>query len=94
MMKKMTKSQNNRVLTGALAGIAEYFGIDPTIARVAFVFSCFFLEGAPVLLYVLLAVLMPKAGSSKQTYEKTYTHSTNGQPKQAESTSDDAWSDF
>ncbi|MFQ7235346.1 MAG: PspC domain-containing protein, partial [Enterococcus hulanensis] len=30
MMKKMTKSQNNRVLTGALAGVAEYFGIDPT----------------------------------------------------------------
>ena len=27
----MTKSQNNRVLTGTLAGIAEYFGVDPTL---------------------------------------------------------------
>jgi phage shock protein PspC (stress-responsive transcriptional regulator) len=53
-MKKLTKSQNNRVLTGTLAGIADYFGIDPTTARVIFVFLSFFLEGAPILLYLLL----------------------------------------
>lgn len=46
MNKKMTKSQNNRVLTGTLAGIAEYFGVDPTLARVIYVFSSVFLIGA------------------------------------------------
>ena len=95
MMKKMTKSQNNRVLTGTIAGIAEYFGIDPTIARVVFVFSSFFLEGAPILLYLLLAFLIPKAENNNRTYEQAYERSeTSGQPKQAETTADDAWSDF
>ena len=59
MNKKMTKSQNNRVLTGTLAGIAEYFGVDPTLARVIYVFSSVFLIGAPILLYILLAILIP-----------------------------------
>ncbi|MGM0168583.1 hypothetical protein IGI39_004338 [Enterococcus sp. AZ135] len=94
MMKRMTKSQNNRVLTGTLAGVAEYFGIDPTIARVVFVFSCFFLEGAPILLYLLLMVILPKAGKVTRTHQQPYEHSEGDQPKQAETTADDAWSDF
>jgi phage shock protein C len=93
-MKKMMKSQNNRVLTGTLAGIAEYFGIDPTMVRVAFVLSVFFLEGAPIFLYLLLMMVMPKAGSTSHEYRQTYTQTTNSQPKQAETTADDAWSDF
>ncbi|MGG5371927.1 PspC domain-containing protein [Enterococcus sp. AZ196] len=97
MMKKMTKSQNNRVLTGTIAGVAEYFGIDPTIARVAFVFSNFFLDGAPILLYFVLMAIMPKAESRNQSYERPYSRperQPKRQPKQAETTADDAWSDF
>ena len=37
MKKKLTKSNNNIVLTGTLAGIAEYLGIDPTVVRVIYV---------------------------------------------------------
>ena len=51
MKKRMTKSQTNRMITGTIAGIAEYFGIDPTIARVIFVFISIVLVGAPVFLY-------------------------------------------
>lgn len=94
MKKTITKSKNNRVFTGTLAGIAEYFGIDPTIARVLFVFSSFFLEGAPILLYLLLMLVIPKAESGSRTYEHAYDHSTGSQPKQAEAVADDTWSDF
>ena len=38
MQKRLQKSRTNVVLTGTLAGIAEYFGIDPTIVRVIYVF--------------------------------------------------------
>lgn len=93
-MKKLTKSQNNRVLTGTLAGIADYFGIDPTIARVIFVFSSFFLEGAPILLYLLLMLLVPKAESSHRAYDQPYEHTAGSQAKQAEAVADDTWSDF
>ncbi|MBQ7466346.1 MAG: PspC domain-containing protein, partial [Oscillospiraceae bacterium] len=33
MEKKLTKSATNRKIAGVCGGIAEYFGIDPTIVR-------------------------------------------------------------
>ena len=93
-MKKLTKSQNNRVLTGTLAGIADYFGIDPTTVRVIFVFLSFFLEGSPLLLYLLLRLLVPKAEIETRAYHQPYKFSTGNQAKQAETVADDTWSDF
>lgn len=41
MEKKLTKS-TNKMLSGVLAGIAEYLNVDPTVARVAYLFfNCF-----------------------------------------------------
>lgn len=74
MNKKMTKSQNNRVLTGTLAGIAEYFGVDPTLARVIYVFASVFLIGAPILLYILLAILIPNAKTARATTNTAITN--------------------
>lgn len=59
MKKMLTKSNNNRVFTGTLAGIAEYFGIDPTIARILYVFASLTFIGAPVILYIVMALLIP-----------------------------------
>ncbi|REC31176.1 PspC family transcriptional regulator [Enterococcus pseudoavium] len=89
MNKKLAKSQNNRVLTGTLAGIAEYFGIDPTIVRVIYVFTSVFLIGSPILLYLLLMVVVPKAGQvqARAAY-------ATAQPKTTEAVFDEDWSDF
>ena len=38
MKRKLTKSKTNVVLTGTLAGIADYIKVDPTIVRILFVF--------------------------------------------------------
>ncbi len=38
MKKKLTKSNKNVVLTGTLAGIGEYIGIDPLLS-VCFMYS-------------------------------------------------------
>lgn len=89
MNKKLAKSQNNRVLTGTLAGIAEYFGIDPTIVRVVYVFTSVFLIGAPILLYLLLMVVVPKAEQAQ--FNAAYA---TAQPKTAEAVFDEGWSDF
>lgn len=94
MTKKLTKSQNDQVFTGTLAGIAEYFGIDPTTARVIYVFASFFLIGSPILLYILMAIFIPSASSSSyHTYEPAY-NTGSSQPKQAEAADDDSWGDF
>jgi phage shock protein PspC (stress-responsive transcriptional regulator) len=61
MEKKLTKS-NNKMLAGVCAGIAEYMGIDPTVARVIYAALTFFLGGFPgLLLYIVLCIIMPPA---------------------------------
>ncbi|MFC0276905.1 PspC domain-containing protein [Enterococcus devriesei] len=92
MSKKMTKSQNNKMLTGTLAGVAEYFGIDPTIARVIFVFATIVLNGGPILLYILFMLLMPKEAGQQLDRQRAQRpkRETKAQRKRAE----DDWNDF
>lgn len=59
-MKKLTKSNTNRVLAGVCGGIAEYFGCDPTIIRLLFIALSIFV-GSGLLLYILAAIIMPGA---------------------------------
>lgn len=56
-MKKLYKS-NNRMLCGVCAGVAEYFGIDPTIVRL--IWAALALSGAGILLYIVAAIVMPE----------------------------------
>ena len=60
MMKKLTKSNTDIMLAGVLGGIAEYFELDPTLVRVGYVILSFVAIGAPVLLYILLAIIIPR----------------------------------
>ena len=57
LMKRLYKS-NNRMLCGVCAGIAEYFGIDPTIVRL--VWAALALSGTGILLYIVAALVMPE----------------------------------
>lgn len=58
MEKKLTKS-NNKMLSGVLAGIAEYLGWDPTVVRVAYLLLTLCTAFAGVLVYLLLMLVMP-----------------------------------
>lgn len=102
MKRKLTKSNKNIVLTGTLAGIAEYLGIDPTVVRVIYVFLSLVALGSPVILYILLALLIP-SGRNKQTryghenqyyQNNNYHHEQTKKRKEAEKVNDDEWSDF
>ncbi len=59
-MKRLTRSATDRKLAGVCAGLAEYFGIDPTAVRIGWVVFCL-LGGSGVLAYILCAILMPEA---------------------------------
>lgn len=89
MNKRMTKSQSNRMITGTLAGIAEYYGIDPTIVRVIFIFISIVLVGAPVFLYILLALVIPKADRQRSDRQKK-----GRKKKQSREVDEDVWNDF
>ncbi|MDA3128700.1 PspC domain-containing protein [Aliibacillus thermotolerans] len=64
-MKKLTRSQQNRMVTGVCAGIANYFNVDPTLVRIITVLIAFITSGFPVLVaYIVLAVIMPNEGET------------------------------
>ena len=58
MEKRLTKSKTDRKLFGVCGGLGEYFGIDPTLVRLAFVLLALF-NGIGLVLYIILAVIMP-----------------------------------
>lgn len=56
--KRLYRSKTNRMLAGVCAGIADYFNLDPTIIRLAWVvFSC--LGGSGLLAYIIAAIIIP-----------------------------------
>lgn len=107
MKRPLTKSANNVVLTGSLAGVAEWLGVDPTIVRVIYVVLALFSAGFPgFFLYIALAVLLPSGKNRNQGgygHQNPYNRNTRNanpyaseqkQRKQAEKVNDDDWSDF
>ena len=60
-MKRLYRSSKYKKLDGVCAGIAEYFALDPTLVRVAFVTLVVLTGVVPgIALYVLLAIIMPR----------------------------------
>ena len=56
--RKLMKSQDKK-LAGVASGLAEYFGIDPTLVRIGFVIGTIASGGGPFLLgYIILAFVM------------------------------------
>lgn len=60
-MKRLYRSQNNKVIAGVCGGLAEYFAIDPTIVRL--IFAVLLLPGGlpGILPYVIFWLVVPKA---------------------------------
>lgn len=59
MRKKLYRSPENKVIAGVCGGIAEYFDIDPTLVRLAWVLFCV-LGGSGVLAYLVAALIIPE----------------------------------
>jgi len=57
--RRLTRSSRDRMIAGVCGGIADYFGIDPTLIRVIFVVLGL-LAGPGLLLYLALWVVLPK----------------------------------
>ena len=58
MDKKLYKSQGDRKLCGVCGGLGEFFGIDASLIRLAWIeFSL--LGGSGVLAYIIAAIVIP-----------------------------------
>jgi phage shock protein PspC (stress-responsive transcriptional regulator) len=58
--KRLKKSNRDKKIFGVCSGIAEYFGIDPTWVRIAFIVGIPLTGGFTAFLYILMAFILPK----------------------------------
>ena len=57
MANRLIKSSDKKVF-GVCGGLGNYFDIDPTVIRIAFLVGVIFF-GSGLLLYLVLAIAMP-----------------------------------
>ncbi|MEV4140731.1 PspC domain-containing protein [Dactylosporangium sp. NPDC049742] len=58
-IKRLRRSRADRTLAGVVGGLAEYFGVDPTMARAVFLLAVLLTGGTAVLAYPILWIVMP-----------------------------------
>ena len=62
--KKLYRSGKDKMLGGVCGGIAEYFDVDPTLVRLAWIlFTLFY--GVGLLAYILFWIVIPRNPKQK-----------------------------
>jgi phage shock protein C len=60
--KQLHRSRSNRMVAGVVGGLAEYWSVDPTVARVVYVVASILSAAFPgLLVYILLWLIIPEA---------------------------------
>ena len=58
--RRLTRSNKHKMIAGVCGGLAEYFGLDPTVVRVAYVLISIVSVAFPgMLAYIILMFVMP-----------------------------------
>ena len=60
-MKKLYRSEVNKMICGVCGGLAEYLNLDPTLIRLLWVLFCA-LGGSGILAYIVAAIIIPQPG--------------------------------
>ncbi len=66
MAKRLTKSAHKK-LFGVAGGVAEYFDVDPTLARIGFVAIFFVVCPLAFVAYLAMAVMMPSPSPAESS---------------------------
>ncbi len=57
----LRRNTHNRQIAGVCAGLADYFGLDPTVVRVGYILLSILSVGFPgMLVYVILWLVIPE----------------------------------
>jgi len=61
MRKALRRSRSNRMIAGVVGGLAEYWSVDPTLARVVFVIASILSAAFPgTIVYIVLWLVIPE----------------------------------
>ena len=67
MRKRLTRSSTDRLFAGVCGGLGEYFGIDSTWTRLAFVALIPFTYFLSILVYIVCVFLIPENRNIQRT---------------------------
>lgn len=73
--RRLYRAENDKLLGGVAAGLANYFGIDPAIMRLLFVL--FFFTGFGILLYIILWLVVPPRALVTNVRKRLYRNPDN-----------------
>ena len=66
MKKRLYRVEQGNMLAGVCGGIGEYFDVDPTLVRLAWVIlSLTTAGGGGVLAYIIAAIIIPKKSEAE-----------------------------
>ena len=74
--RRLSRNSMNRVIGGVCSGLAEYFGLDIALVRIAFVIA-FLFASFGFWLYIILWIVLPVEG--QQTTVNSQQSTVNGQ---------------
>lgn len=60
LVHRLTKSRTDKKISGVCGGLAKYLGINSTIVRIIFVAALLLGYGSFLLVYIAMAIVMPK----------------------------------
>jgi phage shock protein C len=60
MTKKLYRNTEEGMIAGVCAGLADYFGVDQAIWRLAMVFATLISGGVFLLVYLVALIIIPK----------------------------------
>jgi phage shock protein C len=62
-VKRLYRSRKERMFAGIAGGLGQYFGVDPTLVRIAFIFFSFWIGGG-FLAYLIMWIVIPEEPDS------------------------------
>jgi phage shock protein C len=71
--KRLYRPRDGRVVAGVCAGLAAYFGVDPTLVRLAFALVTVF-GGLGILIYLCAWVVIPEEGGDGSSIAETFVN--------------------
>jgi phage shock protein C len=72
-MRKLYKSDNDKILAGVIGGVGEYTDIDPTVLRLAYIILAIMTAVAPAVIGYIIAVLVIPGRPHHQAKDAEYT---------------------
>lgn len=69
--KRLRKSVRDKKLAGVAGGIGEYFGLDPTLVRIAFVIGTIAAPAPFLVAYLILAIIMSSNSKTRSSGSKS-----------------------